>query len=158
MLWRLLGVMLSKCTLDLVLVTLLLTRPRRTELGHGSNVRGLECQAVWDAKTKEFVLHSPTLTASKWWNGTMGRTANHAIVMAQLLFPKSEGSNEYTNKGPHTFIVQLRDMKTHKPLNGIAVGDIGPKYGYASMVSDLVKVQRAVQMLRLEIGQRLSPI
>ena len=51
----------------------------RTELGHGSNVRGIECQAFWDQKTQEFVLHSPTLTASKWWNGTMGRTANHAI-------------------------------------------------------------------------------
>ena len=105
----------------------------RTELGHGSNVRGIECEARWDPKTKEFVLHSPTLTASKWWNGSMGRTANHAIVMAQLLLPKAEGSSEYTNKGVHTFIVQIRDMKTHQPLKGIAVGDIGPKYGYAPM-------------------------
>ena len=39
---------------------------RRTELGHGSNVRGIECQARWMTKTKEFVIHSPTLTASKW--------------------------------------------------------------------------------------------
>lgn len=38
----------------------------RTELGHGSNVRGIECQARWMPKTKEFVIHSPTLTASKW--------------------------------------------------------------------------------------------
>lgn len=60
----------------------------------------------------------------------MGRTANHAIVMAQLLIPKSSGSTEYVNKGPHAFIVQIRDMKTHLPLEGIAVGDIGPKYGY----------------------------
>ena len=67
----------------------------------------------------------------------MGRTANHAIVMAQLLIPKSEGSKEYTNKGPHTFIVQLRDLKSHLPLEGVVVGDIGPKYGYASMVCPL---------------------
>lgn len=105
----------------------------QTELGHGSNVRGLECQARWDPKTQDFELHSPTLTASKWWNGTMGRTANHAIVVAQLLVPKSLGSSEYSNHGPHPFIVQIRDMKTHKPLDGIAVGDIGPKYGYAPM-------------------------
>ena len=116
-----------------ILTEQLLTSLCRTELGHGSNVRGIECEARWDPKTKEFVLHSPTLTASKWWNGTMGRTANHAIVMAKLLLPKSEGSNEYTLKGVHTFIVQIRDMKTHKPLEGIAVGDIGPKYGYAPM-------------------------
>ena len=63
----------------------------------------------------------------------MGRTANHAIVMAQLLIPKAPGSTEYANKGVHAFIVQIRDMKTHKQLPGIAVGDIGPKYGYAPM-------------------------
>lgn len=28
------------------------------------------------------------------------------------------------------FIVPIRDLKTHKPLEGIEVGDIGPKYGY----------------------------
>ena len=105
----------------------------QTELGHGSNVRGIECRARWDPKTKEFELHSPTLTASKWWNGSMGRTANHAIVVAQLLVPKSTDSSEYTNQGPHPFIVQIRDLKTHKELKGTAVGDIGPKYGYAPM-------------------------
>ena len=63
----------------------------------------------------------------------MGRTANHAIVMARLLVPESQGSTQYTDKGMHTFCVQIRDMKTHKPLKGIAVGDIGPKYGYAPM-------------------------
>ncbi len=109
----------------------------QTELGHGSNVRGIELQAKWDPKTKEFILHSPSLTASKWWNGTLGRTANHAIVVAQLLLPtkSSTATTEkgYTSYGPHPFIVQVRDLKTHQPLPGIAVGDIGPKYGYASM-------------------------
>jgi hypothetical protein len=38
----------------------------RTELGHGSNVRGIECQARWVPETQEFVINSPTLTASKW--------------------------------------------------------------------------------------------
>lgn len=51
----------------------------QTELGHGSNVRGLETTATYDPKTKEFVIHSPYLTAAKWWNGTMGRTATHAV-------------------------------------------------------------------------------
>jgi acyl-CoA oxidase len=37
----------------------------QTELGHGSNVRGLECQAIWQPNTKDFIIHSPTLTASK---------------------------------------------------------------------------------------------
>ncbi|KJX95356.1 acyl-CoA oxidase like protein [Zymoseptoria brevis] len=105
----------------------------QTELGHGSNVRGIECKATWDPKAKEFVIHSPSLTASKWWNGSMGRTANTAIVVAQLYVPKTADSTELVHHGPHTFIVQIRDLKTHKPLEGIVVGDIGVKYGYAPM-------------------------
>lgn len=104
----------------------------RTELGHGSNTRGLECRATFDPATKEFVIHSPTITASKWWNGSLGRTANHAVVVAQLYAPApSEGGT--VHYGLHSFIVQIRDMKTHQPLPGIIVGDIGPKYGYGSM-------------------------
>lgn len=104
----------------------------QTELGHGSNVRGLELEAKWDPVQRNFILHSPTLTASKWWNGTLGRLANHAIVVAQLLVPKP-GATGYTNYGPHPFIVQVRDMETHQPPEGVVVGDIGPKYGYATM-------------------------
>ena len=104
-------------------------------MGHGSNVKGIELEAKWDPHTKEFILHSPTLTSSKWWNGTLGRTANHSIVVAQLMLPKrsATGTTEYASYGPHPFIVQVRDLKTHKPLPGIAVGDIGAKYGYAPM-------------------------
>ncbi|KAJ5132581.1 hypothetical protein N7448_006739 [Penicillium atrosanguineum] len=105
----------------------------QTELGHGSNVRGLELEARWDNRTKEFVLHSPTLTASKWWNGSLGRIANHSIVVAQLLLPKAGSPGQYLSQGPHQFIVQVRDMKTHQPLDGVVIGDIGPKYGYATM-------------------------
>ncbi|ETN39264.1 uncharacterized protein HMPREF1541_05487 [Cyphellophora europaea CBS 101466] len=104
----------------------------QTELGHGSNVKGIECHAKWDPQTKEFIIHSPTLTASKWWNGALGRTANHAIVVAQLLLPDAK-TKQYKSYGPHQFILQIRDMKTHKPLEGIVIGDIGPKYGYTAM-------------------------
>lgn len=59
-------------------------------------------------------------------------------MVAQLLLPspgqtRPENDSDYTNHGPQTFVVQIRDTKTHQPLPGIAVGDIGPKYGYASM-------------------------
>jgi len=105
----------------------------QTEMGHGSNVRGLECRATYDTKSREFVIHSPFLTASKWWNGTLGRTATHAIVVAQLFLPDPSGGTEFVSHGPHPFVVQIRDIKTHHPLEGIVVGDIGPKYGYTSM-------------------------
>ncbi|KAF5012777.1 hypothetical protein FDECE_1197 [Fusarium decemcellulare] len=106
----------------------------QTELGHGSNVQGIETTATWDQATKEFIIHSPSLTAAKWWNGTLGRTANHATIIAQLILPDpATNGQEYKSFGPHAFIVQVRDMKTHEPLDGIVVGDIGPKFGYASM-------------------------
>ena len=98
----------------------------QTELGHGSNVRGLETLAIWDPSDKTFIIHSPHLTASKWWIGSLGRTANYAVVMAQLVIDRKP-------YGPHPFVVQIRDLKTHQPLEGIHVGDIGPKFGYNTM-------------------------
>ena len=98
----------------------------QTELGHGSNVRGLETTATWNKDDKTFTIHSPHLTSSKWWIGSLGRTANHAVVMAQLIL-------EGKSYGPHPFVVQIRDMKTHQPLENIHIGDIGPKFGYNTM-------------------------
>ncbi|KAH7094470.1 acyl-coenzyme A oxidase 1 [Paraphoma chrysanthemicola] len=98
----------------------------QTELGHGSNVRGLETTATWNPEDKTFTLHSPHLTASKWWIGSLGRTANYAVVMAQLMI----GGKSY---GPTPFCVQIRDLKTHEPLENIHIGDIGPKFGYNTM-------------------------
>jgi hypothetical protein len=45
----------------------------QTELGHGSNVRGLETTATFDPATDEFEIHSPTLTSLKWWPTGMVR-------------------------------------------------------------------------------------
>ncbi|KAF2280559.1 acyl-CoA oxidase [Westerdykella ornata] len=98
----------------------------QTELGHGSNVRGLETTATWNPQDKTFIIHSPHLTASKWWIGSLGKMATHACVMAQLII----NGKSY---GPHPFIVQIRDMKTHEPLENIHVGDVGPKFGYNTM-------------------------
>lgn len=89
-------------------------------------MRGLETTATWDPTDKTFVLHSPHLTASKWWIGSLGRTANHAVVVAQLIID----GKPY---GPHPFVCQIRDMKSHEPLEGVHVGDIGPKFGYNTM-------------------------
>jgi acyl-CoA oxidase len=53
----------------------------------------------------------------------------HQIVVAQLLLPLKINSTELARHGSQTFILQIRDKTTHQPLEGIAVGDIGPKYG-----------------------------
>lgn len=36
-----------------------------TELGHGSNVPGLETTATFDEASDQFIIHTPTLTATK---------------------------------------------------------------------------------------------
>uniref|UniRef100_A0A8C7NYU7 Acyl-coenzyme A oxidase n=1 Tax=Oncorhynchus mykiss TaxID=8022 RepID=A0A8C7NYU7_ONCMY len=56
----------------------------QTEMGHGTHLRGLETTATYDPATQEFVLNSPTITSIKWWPGGLGKTSNHAIVLAQL--------------------------------------------------------------------------
>ncbi|KAF5897773.1 peroxisomal acyl-coenzyme A oxidase 1 isoform X2, partial [Clarias magur] len=105
----------------------------QTELGHGTHIRGLETTATYDPSTQEFVLNSPTVTSIKWWPGGLGKTSNHAIVLAQL----------YTQGkcfGLHAFIVPIRCMKTHQPLPGVVVGDIGPKFGFDEVDNGYLKL------------------
>lgn len=35
--------------------------------------------------------------------------------------------------GPHPFCVQIRSLKDHRPMKGVTVGDIGPKFGFNSV-------------------------
>ena len=73
----------------------------------------------------EFVIHTPSITATKWWPGEMGRFATHALVMAKLVIE----DNDY---GVAPFLVQIRDIESHKHMSGIKSGDMGPKLGYWS--------------------------
>lgn len=85
----------------------------QTELGHGSNLQRLETEAVFDRSTDEFVLNTPTLTATKFWPGALGRSTNYVLLMAQLYTP-----DRHHPCGLQMFFVQIRDIKTHEPLPG----------------------------------------
>jgi len=93
----------------------------QTELGHGSNVGGLETTAKLDTKTDEWIIHSPTITSTKFWPGSLGVMANHAIVFAKM-FTALDEDFDY---GPQPFLVPIRSLETYMPLPGIKVGDIG---------------------------------
>ena len=95
----------------------------QTEIGHGSDVQRLMTTATFDKNTQEFVLNCPSIQAYKFWPGDLGFLATHAVVFARLII-------DDTDFGVSAFIVQIRDMTTHKPLKGIEVGEIGPKLGY----------------------------
>ncbi|GMH09557.1 hypothetical protein Nepgr_011398 [Nepenthes gracilis] len=123
----------------------------QTELGHGSNVQGLETTATFDPELDEFVIHSPTLTSSKWWPGGLGRASTHAVVFARLI---TDGKDH----GINGFIVQLRSLDDHLPLPGIIIGDIGMKFGngaYNTMDNgflrfDHVRIPRDQMLMRVK--------
>ncbi|CAG8450350.1 14400_t:CDS:10 [Cetraspora pellucida] len=93
-----------------------------TELGHSSFIRGLETTATYDRVRDEFIINTPTLTATKWWIGMAGQTATHTVAICQTIID----SKSY---GIDWFIVPLRDRKTGQLLPGVTAGDIGAKYG-----------------------------
>ena len=95
----------------------------QTELGHGSDVQGIQTTATYDQNIDQFIIHTPTIKAAKFWPGELGKVGNHAAVIARLIVK----GKDY---GPQTFIVPIRSMEDHMPLPGVEVGDIGPKHGY----------------------------
>ncbi|KAJ3370925.1 acyl-coenzyme A oxidase [Allomyces arbusculus] len=95
----------------------------QTELAHGSNLSGLETTATYIPETDEFEIHSPDITACKWWIGSLGLISTHTLVQAKLILK----GKDY---GPHLFLVPLRSLDDHKPFPGVTVGDIGKKMGF----------------------------
>lgn len=127
----------------------------QTELGHGSNVRALETTATFhrDGDDGHFVIHSPTVTSAKFWPGTLGRTANHAMVIARLI------DGDGIDRGIHNFLVPLRSMNNHTLLPGVTTGDIGPKIGYNTMDNgyayfNKVKIPRRYMAMKFAVVNR----
>ena len=97
----------------------------QSEIGHGSNVAGLETTATFDKASDCFIIHTPTLTATKAWGGAVGLWANFACIFATLVID----GKQYGMQG---FVTQIRDLETHETLPGIKCGDLGPKLGQTS--------------------------
>ena len=87
---------------------------------------GIETTATFDKATDEFVIHTPSIRATKFWPGSLGRVATHAVVMAMMVID----GNKY---GVQAFMVPIRSRETHLPFPGLDIGDIGSKLGYNSV-------------------------
>ncbi|ORX68273.1 acyl-CoA oxidase [Linderina pennispora] len=81
-----------------------------TELGHGSNVAGLETTATLDESTDD------------GGSAEQRTQASHCAVYAQLIVK----GKRY---GTKTFVVQLRDTQTFELMPGVNIGDLGKKMG-----------------------------
>ncbi|GAU46772.1 hypothetical protein TSUD_92670 [Trifolium subterraneum] len=92
-----------------------------SELGHGSNVRGIETITTYDPTTGEFVINTPCESAQKYWIGGAANHATHTIVFSQL---NINGSNQ----GVHAFIAQIRDFDGNICPN-IRIAECGHKIG-----------------------------
>ncbi|KAI9597021.1 acyl-CoA dehydrogenase/oxidase C-terminal [Syncephalis fuscata] len=126
----------------------------QTEMAHGSNIRGIETTATFLPATDEIELNTSTLSSVKWWVGGMGKTANMALIMAQLVLPNGH------HAGVFPFMVQVRSFKDHTLLPGVETGDIGPNFGYNSidigyLVLKKVRIPRINMLMRhVELTRR----
>ncbi|KDO31123.1 hypothetical protein SPRG_04262 [Saprolegnia parasitica CBS 223.65] len=107
-----------------------------TELGHGSAVAALETTATFDPRTREFILDTPVVTATKWMIGAAGESATHAAVYAQLVL-------NGVKKGLHVFVAPVRSLDPpHAPLPGVLLGDCGVKMGLNGVDNGWIQFRR----------------
>ena len=92
-----------------------------TELGCGNNAVEMKTTAVYDAKTEEFIIHTPEVIARKYWITNGAVHAHYVIVFARLL-------NKDVDEGIHGFLVPIRD-KNMNVMPGVSVWDMGYKIG-----------------------------
>ncbi|HVS61991.1 MAG TPA: acyl-CoA dehydrogenase [Thermoanaerobaculia bacterium] len=92
-----------------------------TEAGHGSNVRDIETTAVYDARSDEFVIDTPSESARKEYIGNAADHGRMATVFAQLRI----GDDEF---GVHAFLVPIRG-EDGAPAPGVRIEDCGEKVG-----------------------------
>lgn len=86
----------------------------------------METRATFDVERDEFVIESPSVTATKWWIGMAAHTATHTVALCQTYI---HGKNH----GINWFIVPLHDGVSGELVPGVITGDIGAKYGRAGL-------------------------
>ena len=132
-----------------------------TERGHGSNVQELETTATYDPETKEFVINSPSPSATKVYIGNTARDGRWSAVFAQLYTPGVEESH-----GVHCFVVRIRE-EDGSPVEGVSIGDHGHKGGLlgvdnGTLTFDNVRIPREALLNQFgdvdEEGNYTSPI
>jgi acyl-CoA oxidase len=97
-----------------------------TELGHGTNLAGLQTQAIWQPQQRRFLLHTPSPAAIKWMPNIADPTVSKiGIVLARLVVA---GNDE----GVWPLLVVLRDADGQL-TEGIELCPLPPSVGGPEM-------------------------
>eukprot|EP01065_Artemidia_motanka_P003334 TRINITY_DN11601_c0_g1_i1.p1 TRINITY_DN11601_c0_g1~~TRINITY_DN11601_c0_g1_i1.p1 ORF type:complete len:650 (+),score=260.04 TRINITY_DN11601_c0_g1_i1:60-2009(+) len=94
-----------------------------TELGYGNNAVEMETTATYDPETDEFVVHTPTPQAQKYWITNGAVHAHYCVVFARLILPGGE------DEGLHGFLVPIRSEEDRSVKPNVQVWDMGYKIG-----------------------------
>eukprot|EP01083_Nonionella_stella_P303030 1047262_1 len=92
-----------------------------TELGYGNNAVEMETTATLD-EDNNWIIHTPSSLAQKYWITNSAIHAQFCIVFAQTIV---KGKNE----GIHGFLVRIREQETHRICAGVRIEDMGYKQG-----------------------------
>ncbi|MGV8908997.1 MAG: acyl-CoA dehydrogenase [Propionicimonas sp.] len=105
-----------------------------TELGHGSDVAGIETTITYVPETQEFEVHSETPEATKAYIGSAARDGSMAVVFGQLLV-------RGRNHGVHAVMVPIRDSDGNDSP-GVTTGDQGLKGGLLGVDNGTLRFDR----------------
>lgn len=92
-----------------------------TELGHGSNVKGIQTTATYDIPSQTFIVNTPCEEAQKYWIGGAFQSARWTALFAQLYV-------KGVCHGVHPFLARIRN-ENGTPVEGVTYGDCGAKIG-----------------------------
>lgn len=95
-----------------------------TEIGGGSDVQGIETDAVYDHETRSFTINTPNDDARKAYIGNAALHGEMMVVFAHLKMDKDSDES----MGVHAFMVPIRD-KDGNTKDGINIEDCGHKVG-----------------------------
>ena len=107
-----------------------------TETNHGSNVKGIETTATYQAADKSFVIHTPHSLARKEYIGNAAMHGKMATVFAKLILDRKD-------YGICAFVVPLRDDEGNT-LPGITITDCGRKMGLNGVDNGLITFDHVV--------------
>jgi len=90
-----------------------------TELGFGNNAVQMQTTATFDPLAKQFVIHTPSTLAQKYWITNSAVDAQWAVVFARLIIGQQD-------QGVHAFLVRIRNPD-HSVCSNVRIEDMGHK-------------------------------